>query len=244
MALSYLDELADTQETYGDWQGLLSSCERIVPFARELRNTEAEARAWFRIGNARIQRGHHDLALPALQIALRIFENIGNTRLALSCRQSLGNTRLAVGDVDGAMAEFRLVAEGPSWMNRWQGVVSLSAAYEQQGDYRRALSECEKAVEIVGSASGASESAIESARSYVLSNQANVYLACGDFENAAALSRELLLSAERVNQRDQFIEALINLSVCDCYRANWSQASVSSLACAPIPSKRSDRRPA
>ncbi|MCA1596873.1 MAG: helix-turn-helix domain-containing protein [Chloroflexi bacterium] len=224
IALPYLEELADTQEAFGDTRGLVAACERIVPFARELHNRESEARAWLRIGNARIQRGHHDMAIPALQLALSLFERLGNSRLALSCHQSMGNSKLSLGDLDGARGEFQLVADGPAWMNRWQGTVSLAAVFEQQGDYRLALEQCEAALEIVNSSTREPTAVVEAARCYVLSNQANVYLACGDFPHAVQLSRELGRMAERVNQRDQFTESLLNLGICHIYSGEWAAA--------------------
>ncbi|HET6383512.1 MAG TPA: helix-turn-helix domain-containing protein [Armatimonadota bacterium] len=221
VALPYLEELADAQEAYGDTLGLISTCERIVPFARQQGNRESEARAWLRIGNARIQRGHQDMALPALRVGLALFEEVGNTRLSLSCRQSMGRARLSAGDTEGAMAEFERVSGGPGWVNRWQGTVSTAAVYEHRGEFESALHCCETAVEIIDSERGAPREAVEAARSFVISNQANVYLACGDFSGALRLSEELLLAAERSNQREQFIEALINLGICQFYQGEW-----------------------
>src|SRR6185437_15691577 len=78
--------------------------------------------------------------------------------------------------------------------------------------------------EVVSSSEGQSSASVEGARSYIMSNQANVYLACGDFGNTMRLTKTLLAAAEMGNQRDQFVEGLLNSAVCQIYTGRWGEA--------------------
>jgi len=210
--MEYQMALADAQESPPDWEGLISTCERIVPLARELEDRRAEGRAYFRMGNARLRRGEPEAARASLERAVAIFEMLGERDQELAARQSLGNALAVMGMVDAALGQFQAVAAGEGWWNRWQGMLSIGAVQEQMGEYAEATASFEKAMGIVEE--NRDEAAFSVGSLYVRANWVNVYLGFGDYPAALEMVEGCLAEAERLGLPDQHIEAQLNAGVC------------------------------
>src|SRR5438552_4979497 len=75
-----LEELAQAQETPPDWSRLASTCERIISLASQIEDEATEARAWLRLGKARIHVGDFHRATDALRRAASAFKARGEAK--------------------------------------------------------------------------------------------------------------------------------------------------------------------
>ncbi|MDH7570970.1 MAG: tetratricopeptide repeat protein, partial [Armatimonadota bacterium] len=211
-SFEHLCELAHAQESPVDLKGLISTCERIITLGRELDEMGAVARAYFRMGNARIRLAEHDAARASLERAIELFHQVGSRKEELHARQSLGNVLAQLGRADAALEQFQMVAAAEDIDNRWTGTLSIGCVYEHLGEYRRALEQFDTALQIVDAHPDPNAALL--GRLYVRSNIANVYIGCGDYAPALEIAQECLDDAEKLGVREQHIEAQINMGVC------------------------------
>lgn len=222
-----LEELAKAQEGPPALRDVISTSERIISLARELRDKEKEAEAHLKIGNARIALGEAALARTALEKAAALFAQLGKTARELAARQSLGNALLALGHTDPALEEFKKVRAGSDWWNRWQGEVSMAAVYEQVGDYRAAVAHLDGAAEIVSERGQGREGRVGDL--YVQANMINVHLGYGEYRTALSLARECVENAAELGIADQHIEGLLNVGTCLHRMGGWGEGERSLL---------------
>ena len=220
--LDILFALADAQSSPPDWKAAASTCEQIVSIARALGDEEAEAKALFKLGNLRLLMGDLDGAVSALRQAQGLFERQGNNPYALACRQSIGRALLLMGHPEEAEQQFEQAAKSENWHNRWEATVALAAVAEWVGDFRTAMERLDEAEEL--SSQAPTERDAQIARMFISANRANVYLACGDFEEAEKLAKEVLKIAEQLGDRDQQLEALLTIAVCQRHLGKWVDA--------------------
>ncbi len=220
--IEQLEELARAQEAPPEWDALASSCERIVSLAAQFDDEAAEARALLRLGKARCRMGEFSRASDSLVRAATLFSALGDAGREADSRQALGHALLAGGKTGDAREQFEWVAQSGLWQARWSGTVSLAGVFEQLGDYRRAMEKCDDAAAILEE----SQNTQETARGmlYVNGNRVNLYLACGDYNSAQALSEKILDEAEALGNSDQHLEARLNLGVCATSQGRWAVA--------------------
>ncbi|MER3500721.1 MAG: hypothetical protein IMHGJWDQ_000023 [Candidatus Fervidibacter sp.] len=217
--LDSLFALAEAQLSPPDWRTAASTYEQVLPIARELGDNWAEAIALFRLGNLRLLMGDLDGALFVLRQAQALFERLGEAPYALACRQSIGRALLLMGHPEEARQQFELVARSGNWHNRWEATVALAAVAEWTGDFKSAMVHLDNAEEL--SRDAPAERDAQTVRLFVTANRANVYLACGDFAEAAKLAKEAFNLAEQLGDRDQQLEALLTFAVCQRFLGAW-----------------------
>ncbi|MFA0749630.1 MAG: hypothetical protein SLRJCFUN_000033 [Candidatus Fervidibacter sp.] len=220
--LETLLALADAQSAPPNWKAAASTCEQILPLARELGDERAEALALFRLGNLRLLLGDLEGAVTALQQARTLFERLHDAPYAFACRQSIGRALLLMGHPEEAEKEFAQAAQSEHWHNRWEATIALAAVAEWTGDLRRAMSHLDEAEAL--SHQAPDERSAQMVRLFVAANRANVYLACGDFGEALKLAKAASQLAEQLGDRDQQLEALLTQSVCLRYLGDWTAA--------------------
>jgi len=221
-SLSSLQELAHAYQCGPDLANHLAVCQRIIPLARELSDTTAEAEALLSIGSAQLTLGEHAAAALPLREALTAFERAGKPDRALACRQTLGAALTAGGDVAGARAQFVAVAQSADWSNRWKGVLSLGALEEWRGSFREALGSLDEAEAVIQA--GAEPQAVQTATAYLIANRVNVFLGCGDYKSALPLAKQAFADAEASGNADQYIESQLNIGVCLTALGEWLEA--------------------
>ena len=217
-----LQVLAEAQGNPPNNKALSSTCERLASAAHQAGRHDVEAQALLDLGNTRLNLTEFDSAQNSLQEAIRLFSVAGDSLNELKARQSLGRCLMAMGHPGEAMQEFQKVAAGEGWANRWQGLVSLGAVHELMGDYGQAMKDLDASLEIVGVAEDDLER--EVGELYVRANFVNVYLGCGDYTEALRLAQDCYQSAQRLENRDQYLEALFNYGVCHRYLGQWAKA--------------------
>ncbi len=220
--LETLLKLVAAQESSPDWKAAASTCEQILPMARELGDIRAEALALFHLGNLQLLMADLDGALTALRQAQGLFERLNETPHALACRQSIGRALLLMGKPDEAREQFAIPAQSEHWQNRWEGIVALAAVAEWTGDFQKAMAHLDGAEDL--SASAPTERMAKTVHLFVAANRANVYLACGDFAQAVKLAKEAMNLAEQLGDRDQQLEALLTQAVCQRSLGEWLSA--------------------
>jgi len=220
--MQQLEELARAQGSPPDWGAQASTCERIISLASQTDDTAVEARALLWLGQARIRLGEFSRAADSLQRAVSLFETLGDARSEADARQALGNALAAMGRAAEARDQFERVARSDDRDLRWSGIVSLAALYEQSGDYRQAMEQCDEAAAILEESGDPQRTA--QGMLYVNANRVNIYLACGDFQSAEPLIQRCLLDAEVFGSSDQHLEARLNLAVCALNRGLWTAA--------------------
>lgn len=217
-----LRDLYQAQVNPPDYKGAVSTCERLISITRHLGRTEAEAQAQLDLGNARLSLCEFEAAQGPLRTAIKLFASLGDEMKALSARQSLGYCLLALGKPAEAMEQFQSVAQSSHWHNRWQGLVSIAAVQELGGLYREAMETLHEALEVTEQ--GTEQREQERAALYVRANMVNVYIGCGDYQEALPLARETLRQADRLQERDQYVESLLNLGVCEQHLGEWGDS--------------------
>jgi len=220
--LESLFALVEAQISPPDMRGAISTCEQIVPIARALNDEGAEAKALFLLGNLRLLVGDLDGAVSALRQSRDLFERQGNTPYALACRQSIGRALLLMGHPEEAKAQFEQVAQSENWHNKWEATVALAAVAEWMGDFKTAMKHLDDAEELLAQAPTEKDAQI--VRMFVAANRANVYLGCGDFAEAEKLAQTALKFAEQLGDRDQQLEALLTVAVCQRHQGKWTDA--------------------
>lgn len=220
--LDNLFTLAEAQVSPPDMKAATSTCEQIIPIARALGDEVAEAKALFMLGNFRLLMGDLDGAVSALRQAQSLFECQNNTPYALACRQSIGRALLLMGHPEEAKSQFEQVVQSENWHNRWEATVALAAVAEWMGDFKTAMKRLDDAEEL--SSQSPTENDALVLRLFVTANRANVYLACGDFSEAEKLAQTALKIAEQLGDRDQQLEALLTIAVCQLHQGKWVDA--------------------
>ncbi|MEZ8222326.1 helix-turn-helix protein [Candidatus Fervidibacteria bacterium JGI MDM2 JNZ-1-D12] len=220
--IDYLFALVQAQTSPPDTKAAISTCEQIIPIARALGDEQAEARALFMLGNLRLLTGDLDGAIGALRLAQGLFERQGNIAYALACRQSIGRALLLMGHPEEAKTQFEQVAQSENWHNRWEATVAIAAVNEWMGDFKSAMDRLDEAEEL--SSQAPTEKDAQIVHMFVTANRANVYLACGDFTEAEKLAQAALKIAEQLGDRDQQLEALLTIAVCQLRQGKWTGA--------------------
>jgi tetratricopeptide (TPR) repeat protein len=223
LSLASLEELARAHQSGPDLKAQVAACQRMIPLTQQLGDRAAEAEALLSLGNAQFRLGQQSEALAPLGQALGLFEEQGQTDRALACRQTLGAALTAAGQVEAARAQFRQVAEAADWNSRWKGLLSLGALEEWCGDYRAALDRLNEAESVVES--GTDARLVRLGRAYVAANRVNVFLGCGDCQNALALARQSFAEAEASGNADQYVESQLNIGVCLTALGAWTEAA-------------------
>ncbi len=219
--MEQLEELARAQESPLDWAGLARTAERMIGLATQAYDVAAEARALVRIGKARIHLGEFGRAVDSLNRAVALFGSLKDERGEADARQALGNALLATGRTSEAHDQFQWVANSGSWSARWSGLVSLAAVDDLSGNYRAAVEHCDEAAAVIEQGEDPRARAV--GLLYVAANRVNLYLAGGDFRNAAELAERCATDAEALGNSDQHLEARLNLGVCGTYQGRWAQ---------------------
>ncbi len=220
--LDALFALAEAQSTPPDWKAAASTYEQILPLAREIGDLQAEATALFRLGNLRLLMGELESAITVLRQAQMLFEQQSNLPYALACRQSIGRALLLMGRPEEAQQQFAIALQQGNWHNRWEATVALAAVAEWMGDFQKAMAHLDQAEEMATAAP--TEHDRKTVLLFVAANRANVYLACGDFEEAEKLARAALHLSEQLGDRDQQLEALLTIAVCQRFQGKWVEA--------------------
>ncbi len=220
--IDYLFALVQAQTSPPDTKAAISTCEQIISIARALGDEQAEARALFMLGNLRLLTGDLDGAIGALRLAQGLFERQGNIAYALACRQSIGRALLLMGHPEEAKTQFEQVAQSENWHNRWEATVAIAAVNEWMGDFKSAMERLDEAEEL--SSQAPTEKDAQIVHMFVTANRANVYLACGDFTEAEKLAQAALKIAEQLGDRDQQLEALLTIAVCQLRQGKWTDA--------------------
>ncbi len=220
--MDMLTALGDALSQPPDLKRAMETYEQVLPIAREMADQRMEATALYKIGTIRLLTGDLESSLSVLTTALSLFQGLEDVSSALAVRQAIGRALLVMGRPDEAEKHFRSVAESDQWSRRWLGLIALSALAEWTGDLKGAMDWLDKASEEEAGAPSEKECQILSL--FLSANRANVYLACGDFTESARLASDALLLAERLNDRDQYLEALLTLAVTSHHLGHWVAA--------------------
>jgi|SRR5579871_2815081 len=226
-SLRTLQELADAQEGPPDYRALASTCERILFLSAQLGDRNAEARAQFRLGNARLRVSDYPRAADALQNAITLADEIGATGIATDARQSLGTALVAMGNIAEARTHFAHIAKGEDFTGRWQGTLSLGGIHTLHGEYQQAMERFDETANLLEEAEASGQISprhVAIGLLYVNSNRTNVYLNGGDFRGARPLAEKCLETAEALGIADQHLEARFNLAWCDFCMGRWASA--------------------
>jgi tetratricopeptide (TPR) repeat protein len=210
--LQALQQLLAAQVSPPDLKGALSSCEQMIALARQAGDARVEAGARLRLAAILLQQGEPARALAALDLVIPFLRQHGLEARLPAAEQNRGHALLALGRVEEAEACFLRVVAGGEWTARWQGYISLAAVAEQQGHYDRALERLDQALALETSAPD--PRAAQVLRLYAAGNLANIHLACGDAATAAAEAAQAGELAVQSANRDQYIESLLTLGVC------------------------------
>lgn len=237
--LDNLFALANAQTSPPDLKAAASTYEQIITLARTLGDETAEAKALFWLGNLRLLTGDLDGAVSALRQAQGLFEKQRDHTYAFACRQSIGRALLLMGRPEEARQQFEVVYQSESWHNRWEAIVALAAVEEWTGDFRSAMEHLDAAEEL--STKAPTERDAKFVLMFVAANRANVYLACGDFVEAEKLAKNALTVAEQLGDRDQQLEALLTIAVCQRHLGRWVDAYENALRAMTLASFANDQ---
>ncbi len=207
-----LQTLLNAQLGPADLPGALSTCEQLIALARQGGDVRAEATARLRQIGILLQNGDAARALQMTEVALPLFRQHQLSAHLRAAEQNRGHALLALGRVEEAEECFTAVVAHGDWTARWQGTVSLAAVAEHRGQYYHALELLDGALNLVDLAP--SEQAARQLRLYVAGNLANIHLACGDHAAAAREAETAQELAVQLANRDQYLESLLTLGVC------------------------------
>jgi tetratricopeptide (TPR) repeat protein len=207
-----LQTLLNAQIGPVDLENAVATAEQLVALARQAGEVRVEAAARVRLVSALLQRGEASRAVTVLGQSLPFLRQHGLADSLRAAEQSHGHALLALGRVDEAEACFAALATNADWTARWQGKVSQAAVAEYRGQYLRALELLDEVTGMIDAAPDARSA--QYLQLYVAGNVANVHLACGDHGAAAAEAGRAMELAEQLANRDQYIEALLTLGVC------------------------------
>ncbi len=224
-----LQELAQAQEGPPDYRALASTCERILSLASQIGDRDAQSRAQLDLGIALNKIGDFPRASDALDRAVALSIETGNTKREMQARQSLGRAMTMMGRTDEARIQFQRVTDDADFNGRWRGLLSLGSLYEQQGEYQQAMQRFDEAAILLeeGEANRLAEpDKIAVGLLYVNANRRNVYLSGGDLSESRRLAEKCLADAEALGIAEQNLEARLDLGWCDIYTGHWAQAQV------------------
>ncbi|MHB0937885.1 MAG: helix-turn-helix domain-containing protein [Armatimonadota bacterium] len=207
-----LQTLLNAQIGPVDLENAVSTAEQLIALARQAGQTKVEATARVRLVSVLLQRSEASRALTALGQTIPFLRQHGLGGPLRASEQNRGHALLALGRIDEAEACFAELAKNDDWTTRWQAKVSLAAVAEYRGQYQRALELLDEALGMAGTAPDTRSA--QQLQLYAAGNIANVHLACGDQRAAAAEASRALALAEGLANRDQYIEALLTLGVC------------------------------
>jgi transcriptional regulator with XRE-family HTH domain len=199
-----------------------ATCEQVEALARQLGDWGCVGQAHLHLIRLLLRQGEAARTLALVERALAEARANGYELDWDGLAQAHGHALLLLGRIEEAEMCFTQVAASPAWHGRWQGLVSLAAVDEHRGLYRRALERLEQALLLAETAPDAH--AAHRLRVYVLGNQSNIFLACGDHPQAAVTARLAEDVAVQEAISDQYIEALLTQGVCH----RWSGALAAS----------------
>lgn len=226
-SLRGLQELAQAQEGPADYRALASTCERILSLASQIGDRDSQSRAQLDLGIALNKIGDFPRASDALNRAVTLSVETGNTPREMQARQSLGRAMTMMGRTDEARTQFQRVTDDADFNGRWRGLLSLGSLYEQQGEYQQAMQRFDEAAILLeeGEANRLAEPGkIAVGLLYVNANRRNVYLSGGDLSESRRLAEKCLADAEALGTAEQNLEARLDLGWCDIYTGRWAQA--------------------
>ena len=224
-----LQELAQAQEGPPDYRALASTCERILSLASQIGDRDAQSRAQLDLGIALNKIGDFPRASDALNRAVALSVETGNTSREMQARQSLGRAYFMMGRTEQARTEFQQIVDRAEFHARWRGLLSLGSLDEKSGHYQQAMARFDEAAVLLEEAEASRQAdakEIAEALLYVNTNRRNVYLAEGDLREARRLAEKCLIDAEALGSADQNLAARYDLSWCDLYTGRWVQAKV------------------
>ncbi len=192
-----------------DHRKIIDYCQQLQPLLAHSEDIRKRASVLLKQGNALIQLQEWGPAKDRLEQAASLYRTAEEQALARDCVQSVGHANLMLGRVEEAVKQFQTVADSDDWTNRWQGTLSLGAAYELLGKYPEAISSLEIAMAIVEEKETEPSSITDIPRLFVDANWANIELNYGDYKQALQRSQRCIRSAQRFGVQDQYIEALI-----------------------------------
>jgi hypothetical protein len=209
-----LRELCLAYRRAGDAAALLEACPRWLELARERHDRGALLAAHLHMGHAWYQVGNLDMALRALQEALRLARETADRPAEYSARQELIRVLQGLGRSGEAREQALSLAQADRWWPRWAALVARAALEEQTGHLPAAEQALAEAEAVVESASEAPDRRL-AARAYVASNRVNLALARGHYRQARELSDVLQDLASAAGLPDQLREAALDMALAD-----------------------------
>ena len=206
--IAHLRILATAFSTAVDWRNVVDTAQQLIPLLEHEEEMLEVAEVLMMQGTALVQMNDLGAARQKLHEAGRMFRELQESERALACLQSLGQANIMLGRTEEALHQFRQVAAGAEWTQRWQGTLSMGAAEEVLGNYRAAAAHFDRALEIVQEHDDPHLTGI--ARLYIDGNWANLELDWADYEKAAERSERCILSAMQLGIQDQYTEGLLN----------------------------------
>lgn len=219
--LAYIQALIYAHSSPPNWRAVSDYCQQqqvLLPKSA----SEKIAENLFTQGNALLRLQDFNAGRTKLQEASVIFRELTNNDRHLDCLQSIGHAEIHLGRTKQALHTFQQVSEGQLWRHRWQGALSLGATYEMLGDYTSAANCLIKAQEIADENTNTGEKEIT--HLYIDSNWVNLQIAWGDYERASETSQRCIMTAQRIGEQDQYLEALINYAYSSIYLGDFVKA--------------------
>ncbi len=197
-----------------DAAALLEACPRWLEIARALGDQSALAAAHLHMGHAWYQVGNLDMALRALQEALRLAQDTADLPAEYSARQELVRVLQGLGRSAEAREQALPLTTAERWWPRWAALVALAALEEQTGHLPAAEQALDQAAAVVDSGEESPDRRAL-ARAYLASNRVNLALARGHYHLALALSDNLHALASAADLPDQIREAALDTALAD-----------------------------
>ncbi|MFI9271110.1 AfsR/SARP family transcriptional regulator [Kitasatospora sp. NPDC052896] len=108
-AAMVLRNMAFLDRMNGRLDDALDRCRQAMAVFEEAGDRIGEAHVLNHMAQIHLEYGEHELARGLLERALRVCQGLGNRRVGAQVLHRLGEARLALGDLDGALADFRQV---------------------------------------------------------------------------------------------------------------------------------------
>jgi len=206
----------------GDAASMLEIAARWMELADQSGDDRAVMDANLQMGHAWFLTGEVARAERALSAALTVATALGDARAEQSVRQEMVRVLQASGRSEEARQQALALAESELWWSRWSGLVSLAALAEQTGELSAAQAHLDAASSVVEEADEpAHRKAV--ARTYIVSNKANLALAHGRYRQALEISETLRTLAGQASLPDQLREATLNVAIEEATEARRGQ---------------------
>jgi transcriptional regulator with XRE-family HTH domain len=197
-----LEELVDALLGRADLQRAVKVVHETLENAERSGRQAELASIQHKLGNALLLDGNYLEAAGHLQSARQGFLSQSMPSKAASCSQSLGYAYINTGRLERARRCFDDALENLTPDRRWMAEVSLAALAERSGDIREASDRLKDLSERRGLS--------ESAKRYILSNQASLAATCGHWIDSERLNRLALDTSGSVSS-DQVTERFLQI---------------------------------